>query len=174
MKGYQRSLCAAANIQYTQLRWGPGGKSKACNSKCPRGWVTLTKNSHITGQKRGCASGRYAPLCAYGMTVQRNNAVCYPTYTSHILSGGFSQQVDLVGQFDFHIVGGPDGSLDRFGSTRKRKSRRSVIRKRQFGFDGLIGGDPCGAQLPQGYLGLGIAAGVSHKAQSATQDKLTT
>jgi hypothetical protein len=162
VNGYQRALCAAANIEPGKLLWGPGGKSKACNSKCPRGWVTLTKNSHITGQKRGCASGKYAPLCAYGMIVQRDGEMCYPTYSSHILSGGFSQAVDLEGKFDFEIVGGPAGGPGRFGSNLRRRSRRSDIRKRQFG--GLNGGDGCGNMLAPGFLGIGVPAQVSFMA----------
>ncbi|GAB1730243.1 hypothetical protein NU195Hw_g3622t1 [Hortaea werneckii] len=105
VSGYQRALCAPANVQYDSLLWGPGSRSKACNSKCPRGWVTLTKNSHIAGQKTGCKSGRYAPLCARDVIRKESLGTCYSTFISQLLSGGYSQRTDLEGQYGFHFTG---------------------------------------------------------------------
>ncbi|KAI7336592.1 hypothetical protein KC315_g2679 [Hortaea werneckii] len=144
VNGYQRALCAAANVQYGSLQWGPGSRSKACNSKCPRGWVTLTKNSHISGQKSGCKSRKYAPLCAYDMLKQETFGTCYSTFDSHILSGGYSQQIDLEEQFGFNLVGGPRPPLRR---RSKQGARRSIL-----------GSSDCGGSLPIGDLSINVPA----------------
>lgn len=115
IKGFQRSLCAATNVDIGSLMWGPGGKSKACNSECPAGWVTSSKNSHITGQKVECKSGRYAPLCAQYVIIRPNSWSCPATAASHLLPGGFSQHEDLDGLFEFGLTGG-GGDPTRFGS----------------------------------------------------------
>lgn len=136
-------------MQYGNLIWGAGGKSKACNSKCPKGWVTLSKNSHITGQKSGCKSGRYAPLCAFGLLVQQNSDTCYSSFTSHILSGGHAQRPDLDELFEFGLVGGPSNFA--FGRSPERKSKRKHKRSEH-------GGDGCGGALPMDALGMDIPA----------------
>jgi hypothetical protein len=127
LNGYQRSLCAADNVQIGSLLWGPGGKSKACNSKCPTGWITLSKNSHITGQKSGCKSGRYAPLCAQNVIIQPNSRSCPATPASHLLSGGLSQHENLDGLFKFGLRGGPGDptNFGSFGDTKKRSAHGS-------------------------------------------------
>jgi hypothetical protein len=127
INGYQRALCAAANVQYGSLMWGPGGKSKACNSKCPAGWVTLSKNSHITGQKSGCKSGRYAPLCAQNVIVQPNHRSCPTTPAGHLLSGGLSQHEDIDSLFQFGLRGGP-GDFTFAGMSRRQETQ--IKRKR--------------------------------------------
>lgn len=103
VNGFQRTLCAASNVEYSSLQWGPGSASKACNSKCPSGWVTITKNSHITGQKSGCKSGKYAPLCAYEMTVVQNSQTCTSSSISQYLSGGLSNSNDPDGISDYTL-----------------------------------------------------------------------
>lgn len=114
-------------MQYSNLRWGPGSRSKACNSRCPRGWVTMTKNSHIAGQKTRCKSGKYAPLCAYDVIQKECVGTCYSTFSSHILSGGYSQRPDLEGHFDFRFRGDTGMPSPR---TTKGDAARGMLRGR--------------------------------------------
>jgi hypothetical protein len=123
INGHQRALCTAANVQYGSLLWGLGGKSKACNSKCPAGWITLSKNSHITGPKSGCKSGRYAPLCAQSVIIQPNSRCCPATPASHLLSGGLSQHPGFDHVFNFGLVGGAGGFTDFGGMSRRQASK---------------------------------------------------
>ncbi|KAI0203375.1 glycoside hydrolase [Astrocystis sublimbata] len=113
--GFQRALCAADNIYFQNLYWGPNkGNGKACNSKCPSGWVTLTKNSHITGQKSGCKSGKYAPLCVTHLTVYQNTIsdTCPSSLTGQHLSGGLSLRSDPSGIANFDFVDNGKGEQE--------------------------------------------------------------
>ncbi|KAK5678311.1 hypothetical protein LTS10_009483 [Elasticomyces elasticus] len=133
VKGFQRTLCAANNVIFSSLQWGPGSISKACNSKCPDGWVTISKNSHIAGQKSGCKSGRYAPLCAYDVRAIQHAGACYSSAGSVIFSGGYAMRKDAE-----RISG-----FDMQGDTKKRS---------------FFAGDGCGGALPLGAIALDIPA----------------
>lgn len=157
MDGFQRALCAASNVGYSSLQWGPGSTSKKCNSKCPSGWVTLTKNSHITGQKSSCKSGQYAPLCAYEVTVVQNSATCSSSTSNQLLSGGLSLRADQDGVSDFDFEDDGDSAANNrllaFREMKSRKMRRKLKQKRS-----VYGGAGCGAFLPFGDIPLEIPA----------------
>lgn len=159
MNGFQRSLCAARNVLFDEIRWGPGSASKACNSKCPQGWVMLSKNSHVAGQKSGCKSGKYAPLCVFGMRISRYTAACATDMTSQFFSGGLSIRKDLEGisSFDFEDNSGDRETvsphLAEFRSLQARRQERRTKNKRSIG-----SGNPCDGRLPLDYLPLDIPA----------------
>ena len=131
-------------MQYDSLLWGPGSRSKACNSKCPRGWVTLTKNSHIAGQKTGCKSGRYAPLCARDVIRKESLGTCYSTFISQLLSGGYSQRIDIEGQYGFHFTGETNTPASR---TTERNAERGISPR-----------NDCRGTLPIGDLSINVPA----------------
>ncbi|KAI1115462.1 glycoside hydrolase [Nemania sp. NC0429] len=156
--GFQRALCAASNIHFDSLQWGPGSASKACNSKCPRGWVTLTKNSHITGQRVGCKSGKYAPLCGLSVVVSQNSRTCPSSFASHLLSGGLSIRADQDGIMDFDFEDNEESATNEkilaFREVKARLAHRKQNRKRS-----IYGGDGCGFHiLPLGDIPLEIPA----------------
>ncbi|KAJ8132429.1 hypothetical protein O1611_g1195 [Lasiodiplodia mahajangana] len=157
INGFQRALCAASNVLYSSLQWGPGKVSKACNSKCPKGWVTLTKNSHITGQKTGCKSGKYAPLCGYEVTVFQNADTCSSSITDHLLSGSLSNAIDPdgVSDYDFEDDGtsATNAKLRAFREIKSRKVNRKMKQKRS-----IYSGAGCLGDLPLGSIPLDIPA----------------
>ena len=122
--GFNRYLCAPNNVDAEGCQWGPGAIGKACNSKCPTGYLTLTKNSHIAGQKSGCASGKYAPVCCFSVT-ETSSTSCYATTADHIFSGSLATRDDTTGITDYTYDLAEDDSDDSTDDeTRKRKRRR--------------------------------------------------
>lgn len=105
---------------------------------CPRGWVTITKNAHITGQMTGCKSGKYAPLCAYDAIQKESFGTCYSTFSSQILSGGYSQRPDLEGRFGYHFLGDA-------GTPSRRTTQRDAAKA-------MLHGNDCRGTLPVGDL----------------------
>ncbi|GAB7349047.1 hypothetical protein MBLNU459_g8013t1 [Dothideomycetes sp. NU459] len=158
INGFQRALCAASNVHFSSLQWGPGTKSKACNSKCPTGWVTVTKNSHITGQGTGCKSGKYAPLCAYHMMVVQNSDTCYASSSSQLLSGGLSSRTDVNEVSDYNFADNSDGTVDlKVRSFRGEKERKRLAKKKRT----VNGSYGCGETLPVGDIAVDIPAALS-------------
>jgi hypothetical protein len=108
-------------------QWGPGKVGKACNSQCPTNYLTVTKNSHISGQKSGCKSGRYAPLCC--ASVYTNNQECYATFTDHVLSGSLTARVSTDGSTDYTYSTEEDDVEDEDDDVNDSISKRVVKRR---------------------------------------------
>lgn len=96
-KRFNRALCAPNNVDASTCQWGPTTKGKACNSVCPKGWITLTKNSHVGGEKGGCKSGRYAPICCQTVTATSDSRQCFASTADHIFSGSLAARQDTSG-----------------------------------------------------------------------------
>ncbi len=105
--------------------WGPGKDSKACNSICPRGYITITKNSHIGGQDSGCRSGKYAPLCCTDVQVigQNDETTCYTEQLGYLLGLGLVSGSSLDPRRLFSFIASEGGSL-------KAKRHNAVKAKR--------------------------------------------
>ena len=123
--GFNRVLCAPSNVITKSCQWGPGRNGKACNSKCPNGWLTLTKNSHIAAQKSGCKTGTYAPVCCQSVTTV-SHGMCYATTLDHMLSGSLAGRDDPTGIGSYTIG-------------RAQKIRKKSLSKRS-GTSGNCGG----------------------------------
>lgn len=157
--GFQRALCAASNVLFESIQWGPGSASKACNSKCPDRWLTLTKNSHITGQKSGCKSGKYAPLCVYDMRALDLYHSCYSNAAGQLLSGGLSLREDDSGIADFdYDDSDSDGTALQVRQHREIQARKVERRQGQKQKRGFLSGGGCLDDIPQGDIALDIPA----------------
>lgn len=165
VKGFQRALCAASNVLFESIQWGPGAASKACNSKCPDNWLTLTKNSHITGQGSGCKSGKYAPLCVYDMRALYTSNTCNSNAAGQALSGGLALRQDVAGTTDFDYEDGDeDGTaLLQVRQHREIQARKETNRKRSF-----LSGAGCLDALPLGDIALDVPATVMSFYDSGT------
>lgn len=160
VNGFQRALCAANNVLFESIQWGPGAASKACNSKCPDNWLTLTKNSHITGQGSGCKSGKYAPLCVYDMRALYTSNTCNSNAAGQALSGGLALREDVAGTTDFDYddtSDDEDDDDDEDGTAlRVRQHREIQTRKKQK--RSLLSGGGCLGAIPLGDIALEIPA----------------
>lgn len=153
VKGFQRALCAANNVLFESIQWGPGAASKACNSKCPDNWLTLTKNSHITGQGSGCKSGKYAPLCVYDMRALYTSNTCNSNAAGQTLSGGLALREDVAGttDFDYDDTESADGTALRVRQHREIQTRKREKRS-------LLSDAGCLGAMPLGDIALEIPA----------------
>lgn len=129
--GFNRVLCAENSMKFS-CQWGPGKTSKACNSKCPSKYLTLTKNSHIAGQSSGCKSGKYAPVCcdylyAYHST---SNDICAASYASQQLSSGLSLKSSTTDSRSYDYSGGDDDSA-ALAKHRKLKAKRAATQEKR-------------------------------------------
>lgn len=154
-----RVLCVEDTLKL-ECQWGPGARSKACNSVCPEGWITLTKNSHIGGQDVGCKSGRYAPLCCQAIKgFHSNGDVCYGDVRNQHLAGGLGERRVVGGRRAYRWVAsdGESSSVESHGSVRARQVRDEdeLGLRREHGVD-VVGG--CPGALPRDHLGLDIPA----------------
>lgn len=146
--GFNRALCAPVGVNTGTCQWGSGRVGKACNSKCDNGWLTVTRNSHIGGQKSGCKSGTYAPFCCQSITALSQHW-CYATTTDHLLSGSLAGRTDTSGVSDFDYAAGVGPNVNRRdlatkeirNKTEKRdiKSRKPAVKKRSGTGYGCIG-----------------------------------
>lgn len=128
--GFNRVLCAKNSMKFS-CQWGPGKASKACNSKCPNRYLTLTKNSHIAGQDSGCKSGKYAPVCCdYLYAYYSSDDTCSASYVSQQLSGGLSLTTNLIDARSYDYSGGDDGST-ALSKQRKLKVKRAATNKKK-------------------------------------------
>ncbi|KAF7553411.1 hypothetical protein G7Z17_g3646 [Cylindrodendrum hubeiense] len=91
--GYHRALCVEGLVE-AACQWGPGSQSKACNSKCPTGYITLTKNSHMAGQDTG-----------YSKTL-------YNDYANQYFSGGLGQKVTFGNSRSYSYVSDDENSVE--------------------------------------------------------------
>ncbi|KUI60196.1 Chitotriosidase-1 [Cytospora mali] len=159
INGFQRALCAANNVLFDSVQWGPGSASKACNSKCPNNWLTLTKNSHITGQKSGCKSGKYAPLCVYNMRALYTSSTCYTNAAGQVLSGGLSLREDDSGTADFdYDDSDSDGTALQVRQHREIRARKDERRQGQLQKRGFLSNGGCLGAIPYGDIAIDIPA----------------
>lgn len=168
VNGFQRALCAANNVLFDSVQWGPGSASKACESKCPNYWLTLTKNSHITGHKSGCKSGKYAPLCVNNMRALGYHRTCYTDTAGQVLSGGMSLREDESGTTDFdYDDSDSDGAALQVRQHRETQARKAERRqgqeKRGYSSDG-----GCLGAIPMGDIALDIPARIISFMDSGT------
>lgn len=156
-------LCVEDTLKL-ECQWGPGARSKACNSLCPEGWITLTKNSHIGGQDVGCKNGRYAPLCCQSIKgFQSDGDVCYGDVRNQHLAGGLGQKRTIGNSRAYRWVSKDGGSVavkshDEMRARQVRDDDRLGL-SQEHGVD-LVGG--CPGALPRDHLGVDIPA-VLHK-----------
>lgn len=181
VKGFQRALCAASNVLFESIQWGPGAASKACNSKCPDNWLTLTKNSHITGQKSGCKSGKYAPLCVYDMRALYTSDTCNSNSAGQSLSGGLALREDVAGTTGFDYDDADGGEEDEDGTVLRVRQHREVQTRKKEKRSFLSGGG-CLGEISLGEIALEIPAtrvsfyesGTSYLYYDATSIKLSS
>lgn len=148
---------------FESIQWGPGA---ACNSKCPDKWLTLTKNSHITGQKSGSKSGKYAPLCVYDMRALYTSSTYNTNAAGQSLSGGLSLREDDAGttDFDYNYSDSDDGKDDDGTALRVRQHREIQARKVEKREEqkkqkrGFLSGSGCLGAIPMGDIALDIPA----------------
>lgn len=91
----------------------------------------MTKNSHIAGQKSGCRSGQYAPICCQSVT-EFTSTQCYATTADHLFSGSLASRTDTTGISDYiyddtTTDGDDDDDDDSVNvETRRKKDKRKV------------------------------------------------
>lgn len=127
--GFNRVLCAENSMKFS-CQWGPGKTSKACNSKCPNNYLTLTKNSHVAGQDSGCKSGKYAPVCCdYLYAYHSSDDTCSSSYMSQQLSGGLGLSLTTSNARSYDYSGGDDDS-EALSKHRKLKAKRAATKEK--------------------------------------------
>lgn len=164
-KRYNRALCAPNNVDASTCQWGPTTKGKACNSKCPTGWITLTKNSHVGGQKGGCKSGKYAPICCQSVTAQTDSKQCYATTADHIFSGSLASRTDTSGITSYSYDSDDDDDYDDdiSSDSKKAKIKRSSEKSHGLSKRGLgswAGSCAESVTLPLGAIPIDVPAGL--------------
>lgn len=126
----------------------------------------MTKNSHVGGEKGGCKSGKYAPICCQSVTAQTDSKQCFATTADHIFSGSLALRQDTSGITSYSYDSGAveddddddndddDTSLDK----KKRKAKRNNRDLQERGLGSWAGSCAEAVTLPLGAIPIDVPA----------------